>query len=620
VNRIGVNFLKQLRKLGPADPFVLDVAVVQALAEVVNTPRAVTVALLIANEEWDQLATLAISPLHYLEQDKLRFRDDYMLTKALSKHQRMPTSFDRTQVALEAALEVDEHLGAFDFDKRLPESTSVAVHAVKLEVARVLRESKRKALRRLNIVCEHDSEAVCPCVISMTQTLAKHGNGSAVGFPKRLHSVYKNSCVSTSTPALSDVARSIKGQAWSRYSPRNKVVSSSRTLTVPKNCKTDRVICQEPLLNVYLQLGLGRLLRLMLKVLGIDLSTQELNQELARNAQDLGLATLDLKSASDSISTRIVYDVFPPDWFELFDLLRTSLTQYPDGRVVEPFRFCSMGNGFTFPLQTLLYLSVIRVVCGDLRKAPVAIYGDDIIIEQQHYDDVVAMLQSLGFQVNEAKSFRKGVFFESCGADFFDRLDVTPFYLGRSAEKDAVLYGIPYEYALANKIRLWSARASGYQTSDRRFKAVWTTLVDRLKDGVYFGPRLLGDCVLAASNLEADERHVTEPQDRLGLNGWDGVRIRCYKPYNAGEPIHDSSAYIQALRNLCERHETESFAQVVYEAASGALALWPSKSLERDLSLVAAPIYTERAVYRSGWTTALWSSELAWSSPLARQD
>jgi hypothetical protein len=50
--------------------------------------------------------------------------------------------------------------------------------------------------------------------------------------------------------------------------------NSSKVRVVPKNAKTDRTICIEPDLNIFVQLGIGAVIRERLKAYGLDLNTQ----------------------------------------------------------------------------------------------------------------------------------------------------------------------------------------------------------------------------------------------------------------------------------------------------------------------------------------------------------
>jgi hypothetical protein len=208
-----------------------------------------------------------------------------------------------------------------------------------------------------------------------------------------------------------------------------KFTSTSRNEIglVPKNWKTHRTIAKEPTHALPFQLALDSFLKRKLRKWGIDLSTQEKNQELARQGSiDGSLATIDLRMASDLICYNLVAWFLPSDWFAVFDAFRSSSYSgsLGDGSYA---KFSSMGNGYTFTLETLIFTAACRAV-GSQRYS---VYGDDIIIESHLAPDLVQLLRFLGFAINREKSFvnPESRFRESCGCDYYEGQLVTPFYL-----------------------------------------------------------------------------------------------------------------------------------------------------------------------------------------------
>jgi hypothetical protein len=59
----------------------------------------------------------------------------------------------------------------------------------------------------------------------------------------------------------------------------------------------------------------------------------------------------------------------------------------------------------------------------------VYVYGDDIIVPSEWYHLAVEGLTLSGFAVNDAKSFYRGPFRESCGGDYLNGKDVVPVRL-----------------------------------------------------------------------------------------------------------------------------------------------------------------------------------------------
>lgn len=206
---------------------------------------------------------------------------------------------------------------------------------------------------------------------------------------------------------------------------------ASRFSTVPKEWDKDRCIDMQPTANGYLQQGVGQYIRHRLKAFGIDLNSQEENQLYAFYAYYAGLATVDLQSASDSVTLELVSLLLPWDWCQYLCALRTRYTQFGRrGPKVKTEKFSAMGNAFTFELETLIFWALSRA-CMELegvKEGTVLVYGDDIVTNREVYDNLVYVLNYCGFRINDSKSFRSGPFYESCGRHFFEGSEVTPIY------------------------------------------------------------------------------------------------------------------------------------------------------------------------------------------------
>lgn len=212
---------------------------------------------------------------------------------------------------------------------------------------------------------------------------------------------------------------------------RDKVneVDYNKITLVPKTAKVHRTIAVEPLLNGYLQKGVDVFMRQRLSRFGIDLTDQSRNQELARigsiPAED-PYSTIDLSEASDSISSELVKDLLPLDWYLFLNNIR-SPSYTLNGVKTRYEKFCSMGNGFCFPLETLIFSSVCEAVYKMAnRSADYSVYGDDIIVRGSVAREVLKYLRVLGFRHNPKKTFLEGPFRESCGADWYLGEDVRP--------------------------------------------------------------------------------------------------------------------------------------------------------------------------------------------------
>lgn len=235
---------------------------------------------------------------------------------------------------------------------------------------------------------------------------------------------------------------------WFGLSPESwtpEVVSGSVLFTVPKNSEIDRVACKEPEVNMYFQRGVGDFIRKRLKRSGIDLNDQTCNQRLAREGSKLrNLATLDLSSASDTVSRAIVEQLLPVKWFELLDDLRVKETILPNGDSHQLEMFSSMGNGFTFELETLIFWALARSVAFHTKtRGKISVYGDDIIVPIKVANCLTRVLPWFGFILNDKKSFRTGPFRESCGGWYYNGMDVTPFFLRETPKHmtDVIRFG-----------------------------------------------------------------------------------------------------------------------------------------------------------------------------------
>jgi hypothetical protein len=210
-------------------------------------------------------------------------------------------------------------------------------------------------------------------------------------------------------------------------------IGPGRLTCVPKSAKTYRTIMVEPCLNGFVQQGIRHAMERRMSFAGLSTRDQSRNARLARAGSLSGeLATIDLSSASDLISFSLVKRLLPPDWFSLLCSARTGAVQMPDGDVLSLEKFSSMGNAYTFPLETLVFWA-ISTSALDIAGVPytsedIAVYGDDIIIPSCGYEHVCRALVLSGFAVNMEKSFFEGPFRESCGHDYYKGIDIRPYY------------------------------------------------------------------------------------------------------------------------------------------------------------------------------------------------
>lgn len=246
-----------------------------------------------------------------------------------------------------------------------------------------------------------------------------------------------------------------------------KVVEGNRLSFVPKTTEISRTICTEPNLNMLFQKGIGAIMEHQLRRRWkISMSYQQgWNRWLARKGSiDRSFGTIDLSSASDSVSLTLLKELLPAYVLRWLQLTRSPMTILPDGSKVELHMVSSMGNAFTFPLQTMLFASIV-VSCYKVmgikpmpcssEKSNFGVFGDDIIVREDAYDFVIRALKMFGFLVNDDKSFNAGYFRESCGGDFYKGHDIRGVYL-KNLDTSADVY------SAINRLVRWSAQSGVY--------------------------------------------------------------------------------------------------------------------------------------------------------------
>lgn len=239
-------------------------------------------------------------------------------------------------------------------------------------------------------------------------------------------------CSEELIPAVKDCLEELPG--WIPFGVEDSVqvpvvIHDGRLSFVQKNAKTDRAIVVEPMLNSMFQLAIGDDIARKLLTVGIDIKDQSRNQRMAREGSLTGdLATLDLSSASDTIARELVYHLLPLDWALFLDQFRSGTVTY-EGETLKLQKFSSMGNGFTFPLETLIFWALASSCTEARDQKKVSVYGDDIIIPTYGVPLLQRVLTSAGFILNTDKSFSSGPFRESCGKDYLSGIDIRPCYI-----------------------------------------------------------------------------------------------------------------------------------------------------------------------------------------------
>ena len=244
-----------------------------------------------------------------------------------------------------------------------------------------------------------------------------------------------------------------KAQAYAQaFSDRIEYVDYDLITYVSKQADSHRTVGTQPLGNMFVQLGAGDYMRddILLRRCNIDIREGQLNTNgplalLGSSCEGMTLATIDLASASDCISIELARFLLPADWFAFLNSIRTPSYRLPGAKPGEEKRyekFCAMGNGFCFPLETLIFWSLLQAVY-DLNEVPdrtCAVYGDDIIVYQSAALELIELLSAVGFETNTSKTFVHGPFRESCGQDFYNGINVRPVVLDEVFEHESQVY------------------------------------------------------------------------------------------------------------------------------------------------------------------------------------
>lgn len=226
----------------------------------------------------------------------------------------------------------------------------------------------------------------------------------------------------------------------------------SRLVAVPKTFLKPRLIAAEPSENQWCQQNLWHYFSKRCAVSWIHNFVRfrdqvAINQVLCKKgSQDGSLVTADLSAASDTVTCDVVGQLFRgnPELLCYLQAVRTRFLEQSYSKTVpqriELRKFSTMGSACTFPVESLVFLSV-ALACSLTTKGlkasaknilelegTVAVFGDDIIVPKDSWELMQKALSELHFVVNKSKSYATGRFRESCGVDSFRGVDVTPVY------------------------------------------------------------------------------------------------------------------------------------------------------------------------------------------------
>lgn len=474
-----------------------------SVMEALDCPRSLTVAILLRYSEWEQLARIEVDPEHHITPESY-FRAA-QASAFLKKHEDLQgDGLDPEAAAYHNWYHCESE--CFRTNRRLYRIINgFATDERLLAFISKVREKIRKILG-----ASPDDDLV-----------SRFGPGATVSDSSRFATIpdkmsSQPTCTPGATAILPVYARCAWGRAVSARGGEISVVRGNHFFTVPKDATKHRSCAKEPSLNGAYQLALGRVIRRRLSKAGLDLvNGQETHRQVAcKSSIDGGFCTIDLSSASDCMSEGLVRLLLPHDWFTALNQLRSHFT-FVKKKWVKLEKFSSMGNGFTFELETMIFAAIASTAAEDgIFGVDVFVYGDDIICRSEHSFAVLSALKYFGFTPNQRKTFVQGSFRESCGGDFFGGRDVRPYYLKKDLHD-------PQDYiSLANGIRRFTSKIQ----DDRVLKGlrrVWFGVLDSI-------PRLIRNC---RGPEELGDLVIHDEVSRWDTRVRDSIRyVRCWRP------------------------------------------------------------------------------------------
>ncbi|DAD52078.1 TPA_asm: RNA-directed RNA polymerase [ssRNA phage Gerhypos.2_19] len=549
------------------------------LFQALGTDFGETAAGLLERGDFAAVLQLQVDALTYDCAD--RFRDDYFVAEHLSKFPNFDVGIDRVAVAIEKFRKAEKDCS--EANHRLKSHYGKA--STTLSVASLIYTARRKIERLLGPLDWDEAEQYFGFGPGSTTSLKRTRGDAYWKFGASKPHVTKE-CAVLGFAAIrriptwfarlagfsGELTESVLESLSERVRPEDifQIVPGNRVITVPKNAKTDRVIAVEPDLNMFCQKGLGGVIRSRLKRAGVDLDDQSLNQRLACEGSVNGsLATLDLSAASDSVAMQLVRELLPPDWVEAIETCRSPQGVLPNGEVISYQKVSSMGNGFTFELESLIFWALVHSVLdySETSERRVAVYGDDLIFSVEIYEPVVELLSFCGFTVNEKKSFATGKFRESCGSHFFSGRDVTPFYVRESVDNPERLLWY------SNSIRRWARKGmtwgldgrlqDSYLSSVKLLPKFWQKPL--IPDG-------LGDIALIG-----DFDEVRPKKAPRGFSGWLGLGVS--RKVNMFLP-EDVPILIKGLNNIAKSDDD------LFSRISKAVSSFRKDGIKKDVGVV----------------------------------
>lgn len=478
-----------------------DEAIHRAFLEKLDTPTSLGVWLRYKYGEHAQLIAVKVDQANYLTTAVDKFRRDYAATKYFSKAKGLKTGVNLKEVALDSARTAEAICRETNNKIKSFRNGSVRnpVDSEWFRARQIIASILGPLPRRFNPEGWSPGRTSSAYGDKLSST-HKYASQLDVTWSAQLHALREV----RQSPSWSASVLDADGPCSILRSGLN-VVRGNVMITVPKSAKTDRVICYEPHANIWLQLSVGSFLKHRLMKFGVNLEDQSINQRKAlRGSLTRLLATIDLSMASDTLALELVYELLPIDWALYLDELRSKETLWPDGVWRTNEKFSSMGNGFTFELESLIFYALCCAVANN-----VSVFGDDIIVPTESFERVKHVLENSGFVLNSAKSFAEGNFRESCGMDAFCGVDCTPVYVRDLPKK------ISDVRKLHNRIRAFVGREIAPSIG-------WAKMLRNIRHLFpdHFGPSGYGDGHYHTNFAEATPILARERKRYSGWEGW----------------------------------------------------------------------------------------------------
>ncbi len=436
-----------------------------AVLRSLGTPYADSLVRAASTGDFAKITQAKLSVSDYTDADS--FARDYLAYSLLRKYSDFPLGVDTAAVALAKFLESEAACKKINDTNVMPYAT----HSCGITPETYISYARKRIQRLLGSFDWNQASERFAFSGGASTRLKRRSGAPFYKFQGKPETTRNNAllavCAIKSIPLWAEQMVADFGDDPSNWVT---IVEGSKVTTVAKTAETDRCIAIEPCMNMFVQRGIGAVIRRKLRSVGIDLNDQTLNQKLAKIGSETGsLTTIDLASASDSISLELVRLLLPHDWFEALCLCRSEVGILPNGVKHRFEKISSMGNGYTFELESLIFWALCQAVLEveEVSDRRLGVYGDDIVIHNSCADVLIEVLNYCGFQTNVEKTFLSGPFRESCGKHYFYGKDVTPFYIKTPLET------LNRSFWIANSLRKWAAERS----DPSAYQSVYTYLV-----------------------------------------------------------------------------------------------------------------------------------------------